>query len=142
MKYSFLLPLACSLLLQVISASAQTTPIAAGQTPTSPVPVQLACRSFSGHVKSDAGTPLVGATVMVKGTYVARTTNDEGFFTFDLPSVPTQAPHLMVSSAGFGPQEFLITSCEPLAIELKMLEGTRIKKRGKHKGFIKQAGKG
>jgi hypothetical protein len=79
---------------------------------------------------------------MVKGTYVARTTNDEGFFTFDLPSVPTQAPHLMVSSAGFGPQEFLITSCEPLAIELTMLEGTRIKKRGKHKGFIKQAGKG
>lgn len=143
MKYSFLLPVACSLLLQVISTSAQTTqPIATGQTPTSPVPVQLACRSFSGHVKSDAGTPLVGATVMVKGTYVARTTNDEGFFTFDLPSVPTQAPHLMVSSAGFGPQEFLITSCEPLAIELKMLEGTRIKKRGKHKGFIKQAGKG
>ena len=80
MKYSFLLPVACSLLLQVISTSAQTTqPIATGQTPTSPVPVQLACRSFSGHVKSDAGTPLVGATVMVKGTYVARTTNDEGF---------------------------------------------------------------
>ncbi len=79
---------------------------------------------------------------MVKGTYVARTTNDEGFFAFDLPSVPTQAPHLMVSSAGFGPQEFLITSCEPLAIELQILEGTRIKQRGKHKGFIKKAGKG
>jgi hypothetical protein len=79
---------------------------------------------------------------MVKGTYVARTTNDEGFFAFDLPSVPTQAPHLMVSSAGFGPQEFLITSCDPMVIELQILEGTRIKQRGKHKGFIKQAGKG
>jgi hypothetical protein len=142
MKYSFLLPLACSLLVRVLPSSAQTTaPIAPGRESTGPVPVQLACRSFSGHVKSTTGTPLVGATIMVKGTYVARTTNDEGFFTFDLPSVPTQAPHLMVSSAGFGPQEFLITSCEPLAIELQILEGTRIKQRGKHKGFIKQAGK-
>jgi hypothetical protein len=143
MKYTFLFPLACSLLVQVVSASAQTVrPVTTGQDPTGPVPVQLSCRSFSGHVKSTTGTPLVGATIMVKGTYVARTTNDEGYFAFDLPSVPTQAPHLMVSSAGFGPQEFLITSCEPLAIELQILEGTRIKQRGKHKGFIKQAGKG
>lgn len=143
MKYSFLFPLACSFLLQVAPAAAQATrPIAPGQESASPVPVQLSCRSFSGHVKSTTGTPLVGATVMVKGTYVARTTNDEGYFTFDLPSVPTQAPHLMVSSAGFGPQEYLITTCDPLAIELQILEGTRIKQRGKHKGFIKQAGKG
>jgi hypothetical protein len=143
MKYSFLFPLACSLVLQVLPAPAQTTqPIPPGQESAGPVPVQLSCRSFSGHVKSTTGTPLVGATVMVKGTYVARTTNDEGYFTFDLPSVPTQAPHLMVSSAGFGPQEFLITTCDPLNIELQILEGTRIKQRGKHKGFIKQAGKG
>jgi len=143
MKYTFLFPLACSLALQAFSASAQATrPITSGQEPTGPVPVQLACRSFSGHVKSTTGTPLVGATILVKGTYVARTTNDEGYFTFDLPSAPTQAPHLMVSSAGFAPQEFLITSCDPLAIELQILEGTRIKQRGRHKGFIKQAGKG
>lgn len=143
MKYSFLFPLACVFALQAAPAAAQATqPITPGQAPTGPVPVQLSCRSFSGHVKSTTGTPLVGATVMVKGTYVARTTNDEGYFTFDLPSVPTQAPHLMVSSAGFGPQEYLITTCDPLAIELQILEGTRIKQRGRHKGFIKQAGKG
>ncbi|MFD1874041.1 carboxypeptidase-like regulatory domain-containing protein [Hymenobacter bucti] len=142
MKYSFLFPVTCSFLLHILPASAQVAqPIAAGQSPTAPVPVQLSCRSFSGHIKSTTGTPLVGATIMVKGTYVARTTNDEGYFAFDLPAVPTQAPHLMVSSAGFGPQEFLITSCEPLNIELQILEGTRIKQRGKHKGFIKQAGK-
>ena len=143
MKYAFLLPLACSGLLKVVPAAAQVTqPITSGQESAGPVPVQLSCRSFSGHIKSTTGTPLVGATVMVKGTYVARTTNDEGYFTFDLPSVPTQAPHLMVSSAGFGPQEYLITTCAPLAIELQILEGTRIKQRGKRKGFIKQAGKG
>lgn len=141
MKYSFLYSLAGSLLLSW-AASAQTTrPVTAGQEVANPVPVQMACRSFSGHVKSTTGTPLVGATIMVKGTYVARTTNDEGYFAFDLPAVPTQAPHLLVSSAGFAPQEFLITNCDPLAIELQILEGTRIKKRGKHKGFIKQAGK-
>jgi hypothetical protein len=28
-----------------------------------------------------------------------------------------------------------------MEIELQMLEGTRIKKRGRHKGFIKEVGK-
>lgn len=137
MNYSFLLPLAACGFLLAQPAAAQTTPATANQ---APLPVQMNCRSFSGHLKSTTGTPLVGATVMVKGTYVARTTNDEGYFTFDLPAVPTTAPHLQVSSAGFAPQEFLITGCAPLEIELQILEGTRIKQRGKHKGFIKKVG--
>ncbi len=137
MNYSLLLTSACGLLLATRPAAAQT-PAPSSQQPT---PVQLSCRSFSGHIKSTTGTPLVGATVLVKGTYVARTTNDEGYFTFDLPAAPTVAPRLQVSSAGFAPQEFLITSCTPMEIELQMLEGTRIKKRGRHKGFIKEVGK-
>jgi hypothetical protein len=136
MNYSFLLSAAVWGLVQALPAAAQTTPPA-----TDATPVQLNCRTFSGHVQSNNGTPLVGATVLVKGTYVARTTNDEGYFTFDLPAVPTQAPRLQISSAGFAPQEFLITSCSPMAIELQILEGTRIKQRGKRKGFIKQVGK-
>ena len=136
MNYSLLLPTALGVLLHVLPAAAQTSP-AANQQPT---PVQLSCRSFSGHIMSTEGTPLVGATVMVKGTYVARTTNDEGYFTFDLPAVPTTAPRLMISSAGYAPQEVLITSCPPMTIELQILEGTRIKQRGKHKGFIKKVG--
>lgn len=137
MNYSLLFSAACGLWLATRPAAAQT-PATSSQQPTA---VQLACRSFSGHIKSNAGTPLVGATVLVKGTYVARTTNDEGYFTFDLPAAPTVAPRLQVSSAGFAPQEFLITSCTPMEIELQMLEGTRIKKRGRHKGFIKEVGK-
>jgi hypothetical protein len=140
MNYSFLLSVAVWGLVQALPAAAQTTP-PTSTSATDASPVQLTCRSFSGHVQSTTGTPLVGATVLVKGTYVARTTNDEGYFTFDLPSVPTQAPRLQVSSAGFAPQEFLITTCAPMSIELQMLEGTRIKQRGKRKGFIKQVGK-
>lgn len=137
MNHSLLLTVAIWGLAQVLPAAAQTTP----PTSAADTPVQLSCRSFSGHVQSTDGKPLVGATVLVKGTYVARTTNDEGFFTFDLPAPPTQAPHLMISSAGFAPQEYLITTCAPLAIELQILEGTRFKKRGKRKGFIKEVGK-
>jgi len=137
MNYSLLLTAAFGILLHTRPAAAQTAPAASQQ----PTPVQLSCRSFSGHIKSNTGTPLVGATVLVKGTYVARTTNDEGYFTFDLPAVPTTAPRLQISSAGFAPQDFLITSCTPMEIELQMLEGTRIKKRGRHKGFIKEVGK-
>lgn len=137
MNYASLLSAAICGFLLARPAAAQTTPATANQ---APVPVQMSCRSFSGHVKSTTGTPLVGATVMVKGTYVARTTNDEGYFTFDLPAAPTTAPRLMISSAGFAPQDFLITGCAPLEIELQILEGTRIKQRGKHKGFIKKVG--
>ena len=144
MNYSLLLSTVACSLLHTLAAPAQTSRPAATATPTTATPapaVQLSCRSFSGHVKSTTGTPLVGATVLVKGTYVARTTNDEGYFTFDLPAAPTTAPRLQISSAGFAPQEFLINSCEPLNIELQILEGTRFKKRGKHKGFIKEVGK-
>jgi hypothetical protein len=136
MNYSLLLATALGVVLHTLPAAAQTP--AASQQPT---PVQLSCRSFSGHIMSTQGTPLVGATVMVKGTYVVRTTNDEGYFTFDLPAVPTVAPRLLISSAGYAPQEVLITSCPPMTIELQILEGTRIKQRGKRKGFIKQVGK-
>ena len=138
MKYAFLLSASFWGILHTLPTLAQTTRPASTE---ASVPVQLACRTFSGHVMASTGSPLVGATILVKGTYVARTTNEEGFFTFDLPAVPTQAPHLLVSSAGFAPQDFLINSCEPLAIELQILEGTKFKKRGKHKGFIKQTGK-
>lgn len=141
MKYAFLLSASFWGILHTLPASAQTTRPASTTSQEASVPVQLACRTFSGHVMASTGSPLVGATILVKGTYVARTTNEEGFFTFDLPAVPTQAPHLLVSSAGFAPQDFLIKSCEPLAIELQILEGTKFKKRGKHKGFIKQTGK-
>ncbi|RZJ90767.1 MAG: carboxypeptidase-like regulatory domain-containing protein [Hymenobacter sp.] len=141
MKYAFLLPAALLASLSTLPALAQTTHPASTISSDAPVPVQLACRSFSGHIMSTTGSPLVGATILVKGTYVARTTNDEGYFTFDLPAAPTQAPRLMVSSAGFAPQDFLVTSCEPLTVELQILDGTRFKKRGKHKGFIKQTGK-
>lgn len=141
MKYAFLLPAAFWGILTTLPSSAQATRPAGTTAQEASAPVQLACRSFSGHVMASTGTPLVGATILIKGTYVARTTNEEGYFTFDLPTVPTQAPHLLVSSAGFAPQDFLITSCEPLAIELQILDGTRFKKRGKHKGFIKQTGK-
>ncbi|RZJ93347.1 MAG: carboxypeptidase-like regulatory domain-containing protein [Hymenobacter sp.] len=142
MKYAFLLPVAFLGLLPTQPLLAQTTRPASATTSQDPsVPVQLACRSFSGHVMASTGSPLVGATILIKGTYVARTTNEEGYFTFDLPAPPTQAPHLLVSSAGFAPQDFLITSCAPLNVELQILDGTKFKKRGKHKGFIKQTGK-
>lgn len=143
MKHPLLLSVAFWGLLQSLPTLAQAThPVSTSSaTSTTPDFVQLSCRSFSGYIKSTTGTPLVGATVLVKGTYVARTTNDEGYFTFDLPAAPTQVPRLSVSSAGFAPQELSITNCEPMVIELQILEGTRIKQRGKHKGYIKQAGK-
>ncbi|RZK95701.1 MAG: carboxypeptidase-like regulatory domain-containing protein, partial [Hymenobacter sp.] len=102
MKHHFLL-LATAATLPLTQATAQTRPAAAslktpapqgsgtrrnasapaegrsgGSTPARPVLV-------SGFVQTDTGEPLPGATVLVKGTYLASPTNGEGRFFLSLP---------------------------------------------------------
>jgi iron complex outermembrane receptor protein len=37
-------------------------------------------QKVSGTVQTEAGTPLPGATVIIKGTYTGNSTNEEGQF--------------------------------------------------------------
>ncbi len=82
--------------------------------------------------------PLAGASVFVKGTSIILITNEEGFFT--LPASVTHYPTLEVSAAGYAPQELTYSSCAPVTLEMQLLPGTRIKQRGKKKGFIMKTG--
>ena len=128
MKY--LLFLLLTGLLATSAATAQTAPdsLARAATP---------CAAYSGRIASGE-KQLAGISVAVKGTKIILITNQEGFFT--LPPAVTARPTLLVSAAGYKPQEVTFTSCEPLTIELELLPGTRIKKRGKKKGFIMHQG--
>lgn len=95
------------------------------------------CGAFNGRVISSEN-PLAGASVFVKGTSIILITNEEGFFT--LPASVTHYPTLEVSAAGYAPQELTYTSCAPVTLEMQLLPGTRIKQRGKKKGFIMKTG--
>jgi len=58
---------------------------------------------ISGKVIDSTGSPLVGATVKIKGTSIATKTNEQGLFS--LKGVTTTSPVLAVSYVGFADKE-------------------------------------
>lgn len=115
-----------------LSASGQIAPPKAAAT-TAPRP----CGTFNGRIMASEN-PLAGVSIFVKGTNIILITNEEGFFT--LPASVVNFPTLEVSAAGYAPQELTYTSCAPVTLEMQLLPGTRIKQRGKRKGFIMKTG--
>lgn len=80
---------------------------------------QQAPIGLSGTVQTDAGEPLPGATVFIKGTFVGSTTNSEGMFRLLVPAHMLPAP-LVVSFIGYeSATDTLRSENEPLAIVLQ-----------------------
>ncbi|MFN7118808.1 MAG: SusC/RagA family TonB-linked outer membrane protein [Saprospiraceae bacterium] len=75
----------------------------------------LAQRSISGKVTSDEGDPLVGATVLAKGTSVGTTTDIDGNYTL---SVPQEVTTLIFSYTGYRTVELPIGTSNVLDITL------------------------
>ncbi len=130
MKHFFPFLLTGLLLASSGVALAQTEPSGTSQ-------LAKPCASYTGRVVANE-KPLAGVSVAVKGTSIILITNEEGFFA--LPPKVTQLPTLSVSAAGYAPQELALTSCMPVTFEMQLLPGTRIKKHGKRKGYIMNAG--
>jgi hypothetical protein len=120
------------LAISAMPALSQTAPSKAAAT-AAPRP----CGTFNGRVMASEN-PLAGVSIFVKGTNIILITNEEGFFT--LPASVVSFPTLEVSAAGYAPQELTYTSCAPVTVEMQLLPGTRIKQRGKRKGFIMKTG--
>ena len=72
-------------------------------------------KNLSGKVTDDSGQPLIGATVLLKGTTIGTVTDIDG--SFDL-SVPENAETLIVSYIGYISQEIPIGSQTNFSIEL------------------------
>jgi len=62
----------------------------------------MAQRAVSGTITDDAGEPLIGASILVKGTTSGTATDIDGNYTLDLPA---GADILIVSYTGFETQE-------------------------------------
>ena len=67
-------------------------------------------RSVTGSVRDGAGNPLVGASVVIKGTTRGSTSDSEGLFRLILPNGST--PTLTASIIGFVTQEVALTPAQ------------------------------
>ncbi|MCW3073612.1 MAG: hypothetical protein JWP69_681 [Flaviaesturariibacter sp.] len=73
-------------------------------------------RQITGKITSQAtNAPLAGATVMVKGTTIATSSDESGNFTL---SIPTNAKALVVSFTGMSVQEIPIASSNSISVVL------------------------
>jgi TonB-dependent starch-binding outer membrane protein SusC len=83
--------------------------------------VSFAQRKISGTVTDDKQAPLVGATVAVKGTKVATTTDAIGKFTLN---VPTNGNTLVISYVGMQNREIAIGSSDIINAALTPTAGS------------------
>lgn len=74
--------------------------------------------SLAGTVQTEAGSPLPGATVFIKGTYLGSSTNEEG--RFEIKGVQNRLPAmLVVSFIGFETQELPLSQPD-LSLEITL----------------------
>ena len=76
---------------------------------------------LQGKVIASDGSPLIGATVMLKNTTRGVTTDDAGFFSIELPPGEHM---LVVSYVGYGSRELTVRAdMSPLVVTLNFLLG-------------------
>lgn len=103
-------------------------------------PPPLRCATITGRIVDEKNEPMVGATVMLKGSYAnIYITNSQGFYVLKAPVTANSI--LFISSAGYRDKEIGILDCTPLTVNLDPLPGTRIKQNGKQEGKILKVGK-
>ena len=74
----------------------------------------------SGIIKDDAGSPLIGVTIVVKGTSSGSVSNSDGSYTI---TVPYAEATLMVSYIGYAPQEIGVNN--RTRIDITMVEDSK-----------------
>ena len=74
----------------------------------------------SDIIKDDAGSPLIGVTIVVKGTSSGSVSNSDGSYTI---TVPYAEATLMVSYIGYAPQEINVNN--RTRIDITMVEDSK-----------------
>jgi hypothetical protein len=103
---------------------------------TAPVPRsgRLACVPLVGKVYDPNGNPLVGATLLVKGTHDIYVTDSEGKFL--LANTVYEGQQLTVGAAGYIPQDVPLTDCTLPRLVLEKDPTAHIKRSGKRVGQV------
>ncbi|GAB3242151.1 TonB-dependent receptor [Hymenobacter seoulensis] len=106
--YGALLPLAVAPM--AVEAGSAALPAPVQQSPAAATPI-------SGTVLDEKGVGMPGVTVVLRGTSVGTTTDENGRFSLSLPEGTTGA-RLVVSSIGYNSQEIVVGEQTTLTIKL------------------------
>jgi hypothetical protein len=71
---------------------------------------------YTGKVIDSTGSPLIGASVKIKGTNKVTKTNDQGVFSLEKAS--TSAPVVVVSFVGFADKEVTVSNSGNIVVTL------------------------
>ncbi|MCI2227627.1 SusC/RagA family TonB-linked outer membrane protein [Polaribacter sp. MSW13] len=74
---------------------------------------------ISGTITDEGGTPLYGATVLIKGTRIATSTDFDGKYNIELTDAATT---LVITYIGFKKQEIVINNRTKIDVQLKVEE--------------------
>ncbi|GAA4383915.1 carboxypeptidase-like regulatory domain-containing protein [Hymenobacter koreensis] len=99
---------------------------------------RLACSQLEGRVLNAEGKPLIGATLLVKGTQYITITDQDGRFKLEAPVQEKQI--LTVEAAGYTPLLLPLASCSLPDLTLERDASTRIKRSGKRAGQVTRVG--
>ncbi|WP_460676312.1 carboxypeptidase-like regulatory domain-containing protein [Hymenobacter coalescens] len=102
-------------------------------------PPAIACAAAAGQVVNADGEPLIGATLLVKGTTTIAITDAKGAFQFSSPIYQGQA--LVIEAAGYESLVLVPSDCTFPVLMLEREAGTKIKRTGKRAGQVTRSGK-
>ncbi|WP_082684980.1 carboxypeptidase-like regulatory domain-containing protein [Hymenobacter sedentarius] len=97
-------------------------------------PLRLACAPISGKVFDPNGQPLVGATLLIKGTQDVYVTDSEGKFRFTEPVYEGQV--LAIEAAGYKTLNVPLADCAVPRLVLERAPSAHIKRSGKRAGQV------
>ncbi|GAB3288978.1 hypothetical protein GCM10027511_00510 [Hymenobacter humi] len=97
-------------------------------------PMRLACAPLISKVYEPNGQPLMGATVLIKGTHQVYVTDSEGKFRFTDPVYEGQV--LTIDAAGYTSLEVPLADCTLPRLVLAKAPTARIKRKGKRAGQV------
>lgn len=105
-----------------------------GRPEASPRRMRLACTPLTGQVFEANGRPLLGATLLVKGTHQVYVTDSEG--KFQVTDVLYQGQQLTIGAAGYLTQDVALEECALPRLVLAKDPTARIRRNGKRTGQL------
>lgn len=101
---------------------------------TNPRRMRLACAPLVGQVFEANGRPLLGATLLVKGTHQVYVTDSEG--KFQITDVVYQGQELTIGAAGYITQDFPLEDCTLPRLVLAKDPTAHIRRNGRRAGQL------
>ena len=128
-------PVAAQNVRATASASSQSRlALSEGRPEAPPRHLRLACALLTGQVFEANGRPLLGATLLVKGTHQVYVTDSEG--KFRVTDAVYQGQQLTIGAAGYITQDVALEDCTLPRLVLAKEPTAHIRRNGRRAGQL------